>query len=106
VGLVGAPTNLSATRKMIRELRAAERISPDMAGLVQLALTSAAVLDDALTADTAAYAVASLVRAHHDMLVTLSDRCVVYQSDALDEMLARAMMPTPGTPNGSAPPWP
>lgn len=112
VALVGAPTNLSATRKVVRELRAAERISPDLAGLVQLAICSAEILDDALEADTPAYALSALVRTHRDSLVTLLDRAVTYQSDALDELdelLARAMTPSPGTRgNDDAPgatPW-
>jgi hypothetical protein len=86
---------------MVRGLRAAERLSPAEAGFVQLSLTSAAALDDALAADTAPYAVAGLVRAHRDALVTLTQHAQVYQPDALDDLLARAMTPTPGTPEAS-----
>jgi hypothetical protein len=82
---------------MVRGLRGAERLSATEAGYVQLALTSAAALDDALAADTAPYALASLMRALRDALATLSDQAHVCQPDALDALLAAAMTPTPGT---------
>jgi hypothetical protein len=90
-------SNLSATRRTVRGLRAAERLTATEAGFAQLALTSAAALDDTLAADTAPYAVASLVRAHRDALATLADHAQVYEPDALDALLAAATKPTLGT---------
>jgi hypothetical protein len=48
------------------------------------------------------YALANLVRVHRDTLVTLAERAEVYESDALDELLARAMAPMPGVPDDSS----
>ena len=66
-------TNLSATRRTVRALRASERVGEADAGLIRLAETTAAALDNATKDDAPAYAVAKAATAHREALKTLID---------------------------------
>jgi hypothetical protein len=54
---IAVATNLSATRRTVRALRATERLTDANSGLVTLALTTADALDDALSGAAKAYEV-------------------------------------------------
>jgi hypothetical protein len=94
---MGSRTNLSATRRTIRTLRATERLGEVDAGAIQLAETTAAVLDDALAADTPAYAVAKLSAAHGAALRALLEYAEPAPAlDTFDAFMAEISTPTQG----------
>ena len=95
-----ARTNASATRATIRTLRSQDRLNPEHAGLAQLALSTAAALDDVLL-DRAGkkYAVAQMARAHLGVLVALHELEAPRATDAWDAVVAEALRPTPGIPD-------
>jgi hypothetical protein len=57
-------SNRSATARTVRALRGAERITDEHAGLVRLAETTAAALDEVVASAEKRYVVAQLARAH------------------------------------------
>ena len=88
-------TNSAATRDTIRVLQAEGRLGPEDAGNVQLALSTAKALDEALT-DRAGkkYVVAQLARAHQLALGTLLQMSTPTDGDAFDEFMKMLSVPT------------
>jgi hypothetical protein len=96
-------TNLTMTRRTIRALRRAERLTDTDAGLARLALTTAQALDDVLAQGEKAYAVAQASRVHLLALEALLALPAPVDSDAdgFDNWLAEISRPGPGAGDGA-----
>jgi hypothetical protein len=73
-------------------------VSDVESAFVQLAITSAKLLDDALAEGTErAYGVAMLVRVHRESIAALLANATAYTPDGMDAFLHSLTIPTPGT---------
>jgi hypothetical protein len=99
---MGAVTNVSATRRTVRALREAERLTEADAAMVQLVRTTARALDDAVASGEKAYGIGKASTSHREALKTLLDYAQPEPPDSFDVFLAELRMPTPGTTDGSA----
>lgn len=96
-----AASNLSSTRRMIKALRASERITESNIAVATLALTTAQSLDEVLASGTKHYTVDRLARVHLAVLQALEDAPAPDGPDTFAELMAAITTPTPGTPEGS-----
>jgi hypothetical protein len=92
-------SNVSSTRRTVRALRAAERLTDANAGLVTLALTTAAALDDARSGSAKAYEIAQLARCHLSALEALERSPEPMVPNGLDRLLADLATPGFGDSN-------
>jgi len=97
-----AATNLSATRRTLRALRRADRVTDAQAALATLALSTARALDDVLAGDGPSYAIAQTARAHLLTLQALLEQPEPATPDTIDQLLADIMRPGAGA--SDAPP--
>ena len=92
---MGSKTNLSSTRRTVRELRQAQRLKGVDAALICLAETTVAALDDAKRADAPAYAVAKAATAHREALRFLLENALVAEPhDDFDAFMRTISTPT------------
>jgi len=89
-------SNLSSTRRTIKALRTAERITESNIALATLALTTARALDEVLASGTKHYTVDRLARAHLSVLQALEAALGPEAPDAFAELLSEITTPTPG----------
>jgi hypothetical protein len=89
---------VAAVQALVRMLRQREQLDARVRPVAQLALTSADLVDGAVTAQTKTYAVANLLRAHAAILTTL----LAVSSTAADDSMS-LLMDVLGNPFGVGP---
>jgi hypothetical protein len=95
-------TNLSSTRRTVRALRKQERVTEANAALAQLALTTAAALDEVVAGGEKRYVVAQLARSQLLALRALLATPEVAGPDGFDAFLRD--LATPRHTEDDAPP--
>jgi hypothetical protein len=92
-----AATNPSTTRRQIKALRQAKRVTESNIAVAQLALSTARGLDEVLASGTKHYTVDRLARAHVSVLLPLAEAPGPGEPDAWDELFRPFTTPTPST---------
>jgi hypothetical protein len=92
-----AATNLSATRRTLRALRRAQRLTDVHAALATLAVSTARALDDVLAGSERRYVIAQIARAHQLALEALLAAPEPTAPDAIEQLLAEIMHPDAGS---------
>jgi hypothetical protein len=78
---------VAAVQALVRMLRQKEQLDARVKPVAQLALTSAGLVDGAVTAQTKTYAIANLLRAHAAILATL----ITVTSTSADDTMSLLM---------------